>query len=196
MELGRLLGAGGGGIGAVHRAGSGGVHQFSLRPAVMLLLAVGWPTSVTAVVTCSGPYSFWSALKVLWVTGSLLAVVTPAPNVVPVVRTSNLTAFWLPQICGVGGRRRGGRRRHQRHIGGRGRGRAEGFGHRIGILQRDGEFAADRDRVLEGGAELALIVAGIDARIDAWRDWARRPRPRPRRNPDRRRSAGNGLPGR
>ena len=57
----------------------------------MRLLTVGWPTSVSAVVTCSGPYSFWSALSVLWVTGSLLAVTMPAPNVVPVVRTSNLT---------------------------------------------------------------------------------------------------------
>ncbi len=40
--------------------------------------------------------------------------------------------------------------------------------------------------MLERGAELALIVARVDARIDAWRDWARRPRPRRRRSCARR----------
>src|SRR6478736_1741370 len=83
------------------RAASG--YQCSLKPAVMLLLLVVWPKSVTAVVTCSGPYSFCSALRVLWVTGSLLAVVTPAPRVVPVGRMLNLTAFSLPKTCGVSG---------------------------------------------------------------------------------------------
>src|SRR5450830_375512 len=54
------------------------------------------------------------------------------------------------------------RRRDRRRC----RERAEGFGDRVAVLQRDGECAADRHRVLERGAELALIVARIDARID------------------------------
>jgi hypothetical protein len=73
-------------------------YQVSLKAAEMRLLTVGCPTSLTAVVRCKGPYSFWSALNVLCATGSLLAVATPAPRLVPVVRTSSLTAFWLPQI--------------------------------------------------------------------------------------------------
>lgn len=51
------------------------VYQCSLKPALMLLLLLVWPKSVTAVVTWSGPYSFCSALSVLWVTGSLLALI-------------------------------------------------------------------------------------------------------------------------
>src|SRR5674476_741699 len=77
-------------------------YQFSLKPAEMLLLVTGWPISLTAVVTCSGPYSFCSALNLLWVTGSELVEARPAASVVPVGSTSNLASFSLPQICGVG----------------------------------------------------------------------------------------------
>ena len=40
---------------AFYTAARGGGYQWSLKPAVMLLLLVVWPKSVTAVVTCSGP---------------------------------------------------------------------------------------------------------------------------------------------
>ena len=65
----------------------------------MVLFSVGWPTSVTEVVMWRGPSSFWSALSVWWVTGSLLAVVQPAPKEVPVGATLNLTDFELPKTC-------------------------------------------------------------------------------------------------
>src|SRR5262245_8469412 len=71
--------------------------QCSLNPAVTLLLLVVCPKSVSAVVTWSGPYSFCSALSVLWVTGSLLADASPAPRVVPVGRILNFTVFSLPK---------------------------------------------------------------------------------------------------
>jgi len=49
MELGRRLGAGAAETGLVVP------YQFNLMPAVMLLLTLSLPRSVTEVVTCSGP---------------------------------------------------------------------------------------------------------------------------------------------
>jgi hypothetical protein len=54
-------------------------------------------------------HSFCSALSVLWVTGSLLALARPAPRVVLVGRTLNLTALSLPNTCGVRGPEAGGK---------------------------------------------------------------------------------------
>ena len=95
---------------------------------------------------------------------------------------SNLTAFGCPRPAASAALAAAGAVISGRSDGA-GVGAPKRFGHRIAVLQRHREIAADRDRVLEGGAELALVVGRIDARIDAWRDWARRPRPRRRRNP-------------
>src|SRR5579885_313803 len=89
----RLPHGNGAGVGRGRVRGCG--YQSSLKPAVMLLFSVGWPASVTDVVTRSGPNSFCSALSVWCVTGSLLALVQPAPNVVPVGSTLNFTDLEL-----------------------------------------------------------------------------------------------------
>ena len=45
------MGRGEGGFAALRN------YQLSLKRAVMLRLALGWPRSFTAAVTCSGPYT-------------------------------------------------------------------------------------------------------------------------------------------
>ena len=55
------------------------------------------------------PESFCSALSVLCVTGSLLALAMPAPSVVPVGRMLNLTLLSLPNTCGAKGVEAGGK---------------------------------------------------------------------------------------
>src|SRR6201999_4194632 len=75
-----------------------GAHHWVSKPAVMLLLAIGVPTSLSVVVTLNLSNSFCSALMRLWVMLSAFELLAPAPNVVPVGTMLNLTSRSLLQI--------------------------------------------------------------------------------------------------
>jgi hypothetical protein len=69
--------------------------------------------------------------------------------------------FVAKHLTGSG---RGARRQcHQWHVSRSRGGLAERFGDRIGILQGDRETAGKRNRLLERGADLALLVEGVDS---------------------------------
>src|SRR5262245_36177759 len=62
---------------------------------------------------------------------------------------------------------RGGRRQsHKWHVSRPRGGLAERFGDRIGVLQGNRETAAEGNRLLERGADLALLVKRVDPRIN------------------------------
>lgn len=62
--------------------------------------------------------------------------------------------------------RGGGRQSHKWHVSRSRGGLAERFGDRIRALQGNRETAAEGNRLLERGADLALLVEGVDPRIN------------------------------